>query len=104
MFTVIAWLQLQPFGVWLSWFIDGYVELSQPLDALDTLSEEEVRKAIWKPRQDKAPGVNGHPNRLLRAVYEGLKEQFRHLFQACYDLGYHPRPFKEANTIILKKL
>ena len=22
---------------------------------------------------------------------------------ACYDLGYHPRPFKEANTIILKK-
>ena len=70
---------------------------------MDTLSEEEVRKAIWKPRQDKAPGVNRHPNRLLRAVYEGLKEQFRHLFQACYDLGYHPRPFKEANTIILKK-
>ena len=48
--------------------------------------------------------MNRHPNRLLRAVYEGLKEQFRHLFQACYDLGYHPRPFKEANTIILKKL
>ena len=56
------------------------------------------------PRQDKAPGVNGHPNRLLRAVYKELKKQFRHLFQACYDLGYHPRPFKEANTIILKKL
>ena len=48
--------------------------------------------------------MNGYPNRLLRAVYEGLKEQFRYLFQACYDLGYHPRPFKEANTIILKKL
>ena len=48
--------------------------------------------------------MNRHPNRLLRAVYKGLKEQFRHLFQACYDLGYHPRPFKEANTIILKKL
>ena len=70
---------------------------------MDTLSEEKVRKAIWKPRQDKALGVNRYPNRLLRAVYEGLKEQFRHLFQACYDLGYHPRPFKEANTIILKK-
>ena len=47
--------------------------------------------------------MNRYPNRLLRAVYEGLKKQFRHLFQACYDLGYHPRPFKEANTIILKK-
>ena len=47
--------------------------------------------------------MNRHPNRLLRAVYKGLKKQFRHLFQACYDLGYHPRPFKEANTIILKK-
>ena len=48
--------------------------------------------------------MNRHPNRLLRAVYKGLKKQFCHLFQACYDLGYHSRPFKEANTIILKKL
>lgn len=67
------------------------------------LTEKEIRAAIWKPRQDKAPGINGQPNRLLRKVYQGLKNQFRHLFQACYDLGYHPRPFKEANTIILKK-
>ena len=26
-----------------------------------------------------------------------------HLFQACLDVGYHPRRFKEAKTIILKK-
>lgn len=64
---------------------------------------EEVRQAIWKPRRDKAPGANGIPNRFLRVVYEGLKEQIRHLFQIYIRLGYHPRPFKEANTIILKE-
>ena len=28
---------------------------------------------------------------------------FTYLFQACLDVGYHPRKFKEAKTIILKK-
>lgn len=74
-----------------------------PLDMDTELTEEEVRRAVWKPRQDKAPGVNGIPNRQLRVVYTGLREQIRCLFQACIKLGYHPRPFKEANTIILKK-
>ncbi len=26
-----------------------------------------------------------------------------HLFQACLNIGYHPRHFKEASTVILKK-
>ena len=28
---------------------------------------------------------------------------FTYLFQACLDIGYYPRKFKEARTIILKK-
>ena len=36
-------------------------------------------------------------------VCSGALESLTRLFQACWDLGYHPRKFKEANTIILKK-
>ena len=28
---------------------------------------------------------------------------FTYLFQACLDIGYYPRRFKKAKTIILKK-
>ncbi len=75
----------------------------EPLTVDEELTNEEVREAIWRPRQDKAPGVNGIPNRLLRAVYEALKGQIRHLFQACFKRGYHPSQFKKANTVVLKK-
>lgn len=75
----------------------------EPLTADIELTDGEIRQAIWRPLQDKTPGVNGVPNRLLRVVYRGLKERIRHLFQACYELGYYPSSFKKANTVVLKK-
>jgi hypothetical protein len=33
-----------------------------------------------------------------------IGETFRRVFQACLDRGYHPKKFREANTVILKKL
>ena len=55
------------------------------------------------PVQDKAPGSNKVPNRFLRVINATFSEQIKHLFQACFTLGYYLRRFKEANTIILKK-
>ncbi len=62
-----------------------------------------MRKAIFRPKPDKAPGVDGLPNRFLRLVTEKLLPKFRHLFQACVEVGYHPREFRKANTIVLRK-
>ena len=69
----------------------------------DRISRDEVIKAIIYPVADKAPGVSGIPNRFLRCIALYIIDSLTRLFQACFDLGYHPRFFKEANTVILKK-
>ena len=52
---------------------------------------------------DKAPGPDGIPNRLLKYCRETLSRALTELFRACLALGYHPKQFKESNTVILKK-
>ena len=69
----------------------------------DRISSNEVIKAITYPAADKAPGVLGIPNRFLRCVAPHIIDSLTRLFQAYFDLGYHLRFFKEANTVILKK-
>lgn len=69
----------------------------------ETLLEEEVRKAIFRPKSDKAPGIDGMPNRFLRLVAGELITKITHLFQACFTIRYHPKKFKKANIIILRK-
>ena len=55
-----------------------------------------------RPKPGKVSGVYRFPNRFLRQVFEGFLLHFTHLFQACVDLGYRPRDFRIANTIVLK--
>lgn len=74
-----------------------------PAETTVELTEKEVKAAIFRPKQDKAPGIDGMPNRFLRLVASEALPQLTRLFQACIDLGYHPREFKVANTIVLRK-
>lgn len=69
----------------------------------DAITEEEVYKVIYRPKPDKAPGIDRIPNRFLRMVALKLSKVFTHLFEACFRLGYHPSEFKKANTIVLRK-
>ena len=62
-----------------------------------------ITKAINRPKKDKAPGPNRIPNRFLSIVIIPFAGVFTYLFQACLDIGYYPRKFKEARTIIFKK-
>ena len=74
-----------------------------PIPMKDLVSEEEVVRAVMRSKPDKAPGINGIPNRFLRMVLKELKTTITNLFRACLKLGYHPREFKKANTIVLRK-
>lgn len=75
----------------------------KPIATNSQITEKEVKEAIWHPGADKAPGISGIPNRFLRAVCTEMLGTFKRIFQACLDHGYHPRKFREANTIVLKK-
>lgn len=82
--------------------IQGF-QYDAPLVTNMEVTEKEVHEAINRPKPDKAPGIDGIPNRFLRMVVGKLLPSFTHLFQACLRVGYHLIEFKKANTIILKK-
>ena len=68
------------------------------------ITRSEVSKALHQLKPDKAPGPDGISNRILKACAEKLVELLKPLFQACVTLSYHPRAFKMANTIVLRKI
>ena len=82
--------------------IDSIIYLG-PIRIDNKLTEKEVRAAIFRPKQDKVPGVNGMLSRFLRIVAGELLPQLTRLFQVYIDLRYHLKEFKIANTIILRK-
>ena len=67
------------------------------------ITKKEVLTKILRLKPDTAPGPDGIPNRVFKACSETLTELLTPLFQACVNLGYHPRAFSTAHTITLKK-
>lgn len=61
---------------------------------------EEVKSATQQSKLDKASGINKIPNRFLKQVLKVFLPYFKHLFQACINIEYHP---KEFPVIVLKK-
>ena len=67
------------------------------------ITKNEVIANIQCLKSDKAPGPDGITNKILKACSTKLAELLTPLFQACVTQAYHPREFKRANTITLKK-
>jgi hypothetical protein len=62
------------------------------------LSEEELKAATISVKST-SPGTDGVSVRLLKACWPGIKEHIRQLFQACMEVGHHPRPFRTAAIV-----
>ena len=82
--------------------MDGF-EYPLPIEDGPRLTAEEVLRALKKPSQDKAPGPNGVPNRVLRACEWHAVHHIRSLFQACLNTGFQPRRFNAAATVMIRK-
>ena len=67
------------------------------------ITKQEVLAAICCSNPDKAPDPDGIPNKILQACAEKLSDMLTSLFQACAEQRYHPKVFKVANTIVMKK-
>ena len=70
---------------------------------MPNITEKEIELAIFKPALDKAPGTDGIPNRVLRAIVSLILPHLYRLFNSCLSLAYYPRHFKKSTTIILRK-
>lgn len=68
-----------------------------------TIIEEEILRAIRKQGSNKAPGSSQIPNLAIQLGEELLLPHLKSIFSACVSQSFHPRSFKSANTIVLKK-
>jgi hypothetical protein len=82
--------------------ISGY-EYSEPIEVPAELSIEEVRRAILKTKKDNASESDEIPNRIIHLIARYSLRLIMRLFQACLDQGVHPKAFKKAITVILRK-
>lgn len=69
----------------------------------EDITQEEIKQAIRRPKADKAPGISQIPNRILQAGLTELLPSLTNLFNTCREFTYHPKAFKKANIIVLKK-
>jgi len=79
----------------------SFIPLAVPSNP--ALSQDEVRQAIRRVKADKAPGASGIPNRALQAGLTELTPILTGLFNACVTHKYHPKQFRRAQTIVLRK-
>ncbi|KAF5721341.1 reverse transcriptase domain-containing protein, partial [Fusarium mundagurra] len=50
-----------------------------------------------------SPGSDNITVNLLRAVWHVIGTHVRRLFEGCLTIGHHPRPFKEAEVVMITK-
>ena len=73
------------------------------LPCQDEVSEEDITKVVWRLKPDKAPGNDEITNRVVKLAIRVIGKQVARLFTACLRLGYHPRAFRTAVTVVLRK-
>ena len=91
----------KPLEVDLSDIVD--YRYPKPLETEDRLSTEEILAACLRTKPDKAPGQDGIPNRIIHLLARNRILLVERLFQACWDLSYHPRTFHQAITVFIPK-
>ena len=68
------------------------------------ITVDEVRAAICCPKANKVPGITGIPYLILQKSLKITAEPITALFQACLTYEYHPAEFKQARTVVLRKV
>lgn len=67
------------------------------------MTKKEIRFAIRKMGNRKAPGLDGIPGRVVKLVSMELDEMVARLFTECLREGCFPRQWKEASLVLLRK-
>jgi len=67
------------------------------------LKDEEIEKAIKSSNEKKAPGNDRIGFILVKRLYEISPILFNSIYRLCFQLGYHPKEWKQSIGIILPK-
>ena len=67
------------------------------------IRDREVKNAIFQSSVKKAPGPDEISFLIVQKAYQNLELRFNRLYRALIRKGYHPRCWKIAKGVILKK-
>jgi retrotransposon-encoded endonuclease/reverse transcriptase-like protein len=75
----------------------------EPLETSEEIMQQEIYEALRWVSKDKAPGQDQIPNRILWYAKDWLIPRLNTVFNAALRNGYHPREWKKAITLVLRK-
>jgi ribonuclease HI len=79
------------------------LDIEPPTIQVDlTVSLEQARDAVTCTG-NTTPGADGITVLALQTTWEHTGEYIRALFEACLQLGYHPKVFREAEVVMIPK-
>jgi exonuclease III len=81
----------------------GDSEYPEPLDTDEQIQEKEIHEALQRVANDKAPGPDKIPNRILKNIETWLIPHLLIVFNASFRIGYHPKAWKASITLALRK-
>ncbi|KAG5731898.1 putative 115 kDa protein in type-1 retrotransposable element [Termitomyces sp. T112] len=67
------------------------------------ITQEEVREAIYRHSIKKAPGISQQPFNMVQWAWEMESETIFALMHHCIETGHHPRPWRKAVAVALRK-
>lgn len=72
-------------------------------DDIQPTTPAEIKRIIKKFKNNKAPGADGIPNKVLKNLNKKALVQLNHIINACLKTGYFPTKWKEATVLALPK-
>jgi exonuclease III len=82
--------------------IQGH-EYPESVDHEQEIKETEIHEALRQVTNDKAPGPDQIPNRIIKSASAWLVPKLLPVFNATIRNGYHPVEWKKATTLALRK-
>ncbi|KAJ5135375.1 uncharacterized protein N7515_004653 [Penicillium bovifimosum] len=67
------------------------------------ITELEVERSLRIAKGSTAPGEDNLPMLVWKNLWVHLKTYIVHIFTACVDLGHHPKQWRSAKIIVLRK-
>ncbi|KAJ5340336.1 hypothetical protein N7541_009460 [Penicillium brevicompactum] len=77
---------------------------SAPLELpWQTLTKLEIERSLKAAKATTAPGEDNLPTLVWKQLWEHLKHDITRIFNASLCLGYHPKRWRNAKIVVLRK-
>jgi ribonuclease HI len=63
----------------------------------------ELDTALVRMSPNKAPGADNIPVLVLQKIWPAIRQPLYSIFKVCFRIGYYPKQWREAVTLILRK-